>query len=580
MNRKGLVRRRGLACHPEAGGAGAGGRGVRNSFHMMVSGLLVTLLFAALMLPGLGTAAETIGPAVADVESAAERPRAPVTLDGVTLFRVVGVSAYPAEQRAQHISSRIKAMAADAAVSTTTLRVVELPDRSNILAGDRTLLSMFDADALAEGVSRQLLAETVRLRIAEAIQSYRHDRNPRRLLFSALYALAATVALLGVLWGGRRAFRWLNVAVERRYQSRIDALQMQAFQLIQAEQLWAALHAVLKLIWLLIVLVLLYVYLDFVLSLFPWTRPLAERLLTLLVDPLRTMGEGLLSAVPNAVFIAILVLITRYALKLLRLFFASVAEGTITFTGFDPTWAMPTHRLVRLLVIVFAVVVAYPYIPGSGTEAFKGVTIFLGVIFSLGSSSVIANVIAGYTMTYRRAFRIGDRVKIGDHIGDVMEIRLLVTHLCTPKNEEIVVPNSEILNNNVINYSTLARTQGLILYTTVGIGYETPWRQVEAMLLAAADRTPGLLKHPPPFVLQKALGDFAVTYEINVYCDQPQSMGRLYTALHQHILDVFNEYGVQIMTPAYEGDPEQPKVVPKEQWFTAPAPTPRTDGTG
>lgn len=259
-------------------------------------------------------------------------------------------------------------------------------------------------------------------------------------------------------------------------------------------------------------------------------------MLTILVDPLRTMSEGLLSAIPNGVFIGILVVITRYVLKLMRLFFTSVAGGTVALIGFDRTWALPTHRLVRLLVLVFAVVVAYPYISGSGTEAFKGVTIFLGVIFSLGSSLVIANVIAGYTMTYRRAFRIGDRVKIGEHIGDVMEIRLLVTHLCTPKNEDIVVPNSEILSNNIINYSTLARNQGLILYTTVGIGYETPWRQVEAMLLAAADRTPGLLKQPPPFVLQKSLGNFAVTYEINVYCDQPQSMGKLRTALQRPIV--------------------------------------------
>src|SRR5262249_16360759 len=158
-------------------------------------------------------------------------------------------------------------------------------------------------------------------------------------------------------------------------------------------------------------------------SRFPWTRPLAEHLFALLVDPLRTMGEGLLSTIPNVVFIAILVVITRYVLKLMRLFFTGVAEGTVTLAGFDPTWALPTPRPVRLLVLVFAVVVAYPYIPGSNTEAFKGVTIFLGVIFSLGSSSVIANVIAGYTMTYRRAFRIGNRVKIGDHIGDVMEIR-------------------------------------------------------------------------------------------------------------------------------------------------------------
>ena len=192
---------------------------------------------------------------------------------------------------------------------------------------------------------------------------------------------------------------------------------------------------------------------------------------------------------------------------------------------------------------------------------------------------MIASLIAGYTMTYRRAFKIGDRIQVNDLIGDVVEMRLLVTRLRTVKNEEIVVPNSLILNSHVMNYSTLAQSCGLILHTTVGIGYETPWRQVEAMLRVAAERTPGLLQEPPPFVLQKSLGDFAVTYELNVYCDNPQAMLRLYTALHQNILDVFNEYGIQIMTPAYERDPAQPKVVPKGQWFMAPAANPApTDG--
>jgi small-conductance mechanosensitive channel len=174
-------------------------------------------------------------------------------------------------------------------------------------------------------------------------------------------------------------------------------------------------------------------------------------------------------------------------------------------------------------------------------------------------------------MTYRRAFKIGDRVKIGSHVGEVDRMRLLVTHLRTPKNEDVVVPNSEILGAEVINYSSLARERGLILHTTVGIGYDTPWRQVEAMLLESAARTPGLLRDPKPFVLQTQLGDFAITYEINVYTDTPHVMMALYTALHRNILDVFNEYGIQIMTPAYEGDPEQPKVVPKDQWYTAPA---------
>jgi small-conductance mechanosensitive channel len=189
--------------------------------------------------------------------------------------------------------------------------------------------------------------------------------------------------------------------------------------------------------------------------------------------------------------------------------------------------------------MVFALVVAYPYIPGAGTDAFKGISIFIGILFSLGASSTIANMIAGYMMTYRRAFRVGDRVKIGDTIGDVTEMRLQVTHMKTLKNEEMIVPNSVILNKEVVNYSACARREGLILHTTVSIGYETPWRQVAALLLMAAERTPGLLKDPAPFVLQQALSNFAVTYELNVYCDNAQAMLALYTDLHRHILDLF-----------------------------------------
>jgi small-conductance mechanosensitive channel len=182
-------------------------------------------------------------------------------------------------------------------------------------------------------------------------------------------------------------------------------------------------------------------------------------------------------------------------------------------------------------------------------------------------------------MTYRRAFKIGDRVKIGDQIGDVTELKLQVTRLRSLKNEEIVIPNSQVLNGDVVNYSALAQTSGLILHTEVGIGYETPWRQVEAMLLIAANGTAGLLREPPPFVLQKRLGDFAITYELNAYSDNPQAMAALYTALHRQMLDVFNEYGVQIMTPAYEGDPQVPKLVPPSLWHIAPAPVPASGQT-
>jgi len=332
-----------------------------------------------------------------------------------------------------------------------------------------------------------------------------------------------------------------------------------------------ALQGLLKSTYVLALLVLGYIYLHFVFGLYPWTRPLAARLLEIFLDPLQAMGLGLLESLPGIVFVIVVAIVTRYILRLTRLYFESIDRGAVTLARFDREWALPTYKITRLVFIALALVVAYPYIPGSSSEAFKGVSIFLGIVVSLGSSSVIANLMAGYTMIYRRAFKLGDRITVDNLTGDVIERRLMVTHLRTIKNEEIIVPNSTIINSNIINYSTLARSHGLILHTTVGIGYETPWRQVEAMLKLAAERTSGLVKEPAPFVLQKSLGDFAVTYELNAYCDNPHAMAQLYTAMHQNVLDVFNEHGVQIMTPAYEGDPEKPKVVPKDQWYQAPA---------
>jgi small-conductance mechanosensitive channel len=226
---------------------------------------------------------------------------------------------------------------------------------------------------------------------------------------------------------------------------------------------------------------------------------------------------------------------------------------------------------VRVAAIAFALVMAYPLVPGSDSVAFKGLSIVAGVVLSFGSTSTIANIFAGYMIAYRRAFRVGDRVKIGEVQGDIMKVRLQVTHLHTTKNEEITIPNSVILSSPVVNYSRPAEKGELILHTEVGIRYETPWRQVEAMLIEAARRTPGLEHDPPPRVLLLKLGDFAVTYSILAHTRHARQMPRLYADLHRNILDLFNEYGVQIMTPAYEGDPEVLKVVPKDQWFAAPA---------
>ena len=496
---------------------------------------------------------------------------ADVVIDGKALFSVRGVRAYPAERRAEEIENRIKAVAGNSKIGANSLTLEDHPEGTWIVADGQRILAVLNEDASIEGISPRPLAEIYRGRISEAIEAYRRDRRPGFLLWRVLYVLVATLVLLVALRFGRWIVALLRSGFERRYRARIEGFEHKAHHLIKVKQIWQVLVGLLNFAYGLTIAVAVYVYLHRVFSLFPWTRSFANNMYQMAVDPLRTMGSGLVGIIPNLVFLGILVVITHYGLKLIRALFDSVGAGTMTWKGFDPEWALPTYRLVRLLVIAFAVVVAYPYIPGSESGAFKGVSLLIGVIFSLGSSSLIGNLVAGYSMTYRRAFRVGELVKIGEHIGNVEQIRLLVTHLRTRKNEEVIIPNSSILGSEVINYSSIADARGLILHTIVGIRYDVPWRQVEAMLLEAAARTEGLRRDPSPFVLQMELRDFCVAYEINVSCDKPHSMLAFKTALHRNILDVFNEYGIQVMVPAYEGDPDQPKIVPKERWYTSPA---------
>ena len=496
---------------------------------------------------------------------------APVSLDGRVLFRVRGVSSLDAATRARAIAQRIEEVAADRSIAVDSLRVVEIDSLLRIMAGTRPIMAIAPADAQLEQVLPVTLAATHLDRIRSGMAGYRADRSSEVMRRAVLRTAAAGALWLLASWvvvfGSRRVRRAADAHVHRRVQT----VGIKTFEIVRAERIHAAVRALWRSLGFLVLLTLAVGFLSYSLGQFPWTRGTSAGLVALVVGPLQTMAQGAVRQIPNLIFLAVLYIVIRFVLRIARLFFESVSRGVVTLSNFDAEWATPTYKIVRLAIVAFAIVVAYPYIPGSDSDAFKGVSLFVGILFSLGSSSAIANFIAGYSLTYRRAFKIGDRVKIGDHVGDVTEQKLQVTRLRSPKNEEIVIPNAQILNGEVVNYSSLARTQGLILHTDVGIGYETPWRQVEAMLLMAAEATPGILREPRPFVWQKALGDFAVTYELNAYCDTPQAMGSLYTALHRQVLDVFNQYGIQIMTPAYEGDPATPKIVPPDQWHLAPA---------
>jgi small-conductance mechanosensitive channel len=504
---------------------------------------------------------------------------ADVVVDGHVILKVRGTMAFPAKRRAAEIRQRIIAIAQDESIPADAVTLKEQDDRTLVMVGNRMLLTIFEADAKIEGLSRQILAETRQMLVQEAIADYRHDRSTRVLVTKSANALAATFISFVLLFGYWRGFRRLDSYVDKRLSRRIKTLEAKSARLIRAQQLARFLRGLFKGLHAVLIALTLYFGLNFVLGLYPWTRGFAIWLFDLILNPLEEMGKGLLATIPDLIFLLVLFFVIRYVLRTIHAFFRGIENGVVKLASFERDWALPTYRILRLLVIIFALVIAYPYIPGSDSDAFKGISVLLGLIISLGSSSIIGNIIAGYSLTYRRPFKIGDRIKINDTIGDVMEIRVLVTRLRSLKMEEIVIPNTTVLTGEVTNYSILTQ-QGLVLHTTVSIGYETPWRQVEAMLKQAADRTSGLLKKPKPFVLETALGDFGVSYELNAYCTDPTNIPQIYSALHRNILDVFNEYGVAIMTPSYVADPPEPKLVPHHQWYAPPAKPPPSSGDG
>ena len=495
----------------------------------------------------------------------------PVIFDGKELFSVQAVKSISSEVRAKAISERIKNVADDLTVRTDSIITDDADFSTDVVAGDQIILIVTDKDAAAVGRTRQDLAGNYAEIIRTIVEQYRADYSRKSILYGVLYAFLATLACVILLLLITKLFGRLKTLLETRYLEKIHSIHFKSMEIIQAQRVRAFIHEVLSVIRFIFISVLIYTYFHLVLSFFPWTRSFAGQLLGYLIVPLRVIGGGIVKHIPNLLFIAVLVVITRYLLKFMHLFFRQVDQGALTIEGFYTEWAKPTDKLLSFLIIAFAIVVAFPYIPGSDSAAFKGVSIFIGVLFSLGSQSAVSNIIGGLVMTYRRAFKVGDRIAIGDVIGDVADIRLQLTHIRTIKNEDVIVPNSTILNSNITNYSLYAREKGLILHTSVTIGYDASWRQVQELLLMAAGRTRGLLQEPPPFVLQKSLDDFYVNYELNVYSNTPQNMAENYSELHSNIQDCFNEYGVQIMSPHYVKDPASAKIVPKEHWYEPPA---------
>jgi small-conductance mechanosensitive channel len=508
--------------------------------------------------------AEKGGPAPAGVPPAILKiqNRPIITMRGTLL-------GYSPNQRVEAAEARINAVIERGNWGTATTKTITEGLLIQIGNQGMFVITPGDLNTLAGETPEEAGARTVR-NLTTALREIEESRKAETFLRGIGYTVAATVILLLVLVGIRRSHRWLGTHLAEVVGPRLKALAIGGFTQ-HIEGIILFLGGLVGLTALALSLFCLYLWLDFSFMQFPYTRPWGEQLHNYMTAGIKAIALTIVNFIPGLVIVAVIFMITRFLARIGRLFFDAVESGRVSVPGLYAETAQPTRRIVTVILWLFSLVMMYPYLPGSNSDAFKGVSVFVGLLLSIGSAGTVNQAVSGLMLMYSRALRVGDYVQIGETVGTVVALGMFSTRIRTPWSEIVSLPNAVIVGTTTKNYSREEETGGVVLTTTVTIGYNAPWRQVHAMLIDAAMRTEGLLKDPPPRVLQRSLSDFYVEYMLGARIAEPQKRIAVLDTLHRNIQDVFNEYGVQILSPHYMADPAEKVWVAKEKWYEAPA---------
>jgi small-conductance mechanosensitive channel len=477
----------------------------------------------------------------------------PVVLSNDTLFYVFAkLGGSSAKLRARVFSERIDKLAEDYFYRPDSLIVVPSDVTVDVSYKDEVVISNSETDAIWMNTTKESLAEDYRTRVAKAIIAYKDAHSWSTLIKEFSLALLVLAVLILIIFFISRLFKRLKNNIEKQRGNKLRGFRIRNYEFLDTNRQLKVIFSLINIVKWVIILILISIALPVLFGIFPWTGGLAGQLISYFLNPVKHILVSIWDYLPNFFTIIVLLIFFRYLLRILFYFKNEIARGALKIPGFYVDWANPTFQIIRVLIFAFALIVIFPYLPGSDSQIFKGVSVFLGVLFTFGSAGALSNVVAGLVLTYMRAYKIGDRVKIGDVIGDVVEKSLLVTRLTTIKNEIVSIPNSTVMGSHTINFSAEAKENGLILHTTVTIGYENPWRQIHDLLIKAALATDLIDKDPAPFVLQTSLDDFYVSYQINAYTRVANMQHITYSLLHQNIQDKFNEAGVEIMSAHYK----------------------------
>lgn len=476
----------------------------------------------------------------------------PVVADGDTLFYLFTKrGGYTPQQRAQMTGAAIEELGRRFNLRPDSVSIDHSDIVSDLMYGNKVLLSLTDQDALWEGISRDSLAKERQQNVITKLHDMKAEHGLWRMAKRVLYFILVIVGQYFLFRLTNWLFRKLKVRILRLKDTKIRPVSIQGYELLDAQK-QANLLVFLAGIGRYILMGLqLLITIPLIFIIFPQTEGLAYRILGYIWNPIRGIFVGIIDYIPKLFTIIIIWYAVRYLVRLVHYLAREIEAGRLKFNGFYPDWAMPTFHIVRFLLYAFMIAMIYPYLPGSDSGVFQGISVFVGLIVSLGSSTVIGNIIAGLVITYMRPFKLGDRIKLNDTTGDIIEKTPLVTRIRTPKNEVVTVPNSFIMSSHTVNYSTSAREYGLIIHSEVSIGYDIPWRQVNQILIDAALNTSGVVDDPRPFVLETSLSDWYPVYQINAYIKDANQMSQIYSDLYQNIQDRFNEAGIEIMSPHY-----------------------------
>ncbi|MDR0757213.1 MAG: mechanosensitive ion channel family protein [Tannerella sp.] len=460
--------------------------------------------------------------------------------------------AFTPGERAEVTAKKILQTAKVFSLKNDSLAVMNTGSTHDVVYGETTLVSISDFDALWAGKLRSELATEYRDSILDAIRTYRSITGLGNMFKRIGLSLLVLLMLCAVIAGVNYVFiKIVDRKVTEKKSRYLKGIRFRNLEIIDSEKQSRAVLFVSKIMRYAIYAVLLYLALPLLFSIFPVTRQLAQTLLNWILAPVTGLMTGFVSYLPKLLQIIVIVIIIYYLIKFMRYVMREIEQERVTIQGFYPDWAKATFNIIRIFLLAFAVVLIFPLLPNSDSKIFQGVSMFLGLVVSLGSTSIVGNLVAGLVITYMRPFKIGDRIRVGDVFGDIIEKSPFVIRVKTIKKEIITVPNLTILSSNVINYSTSALDEGVILHTEITMGYEVPQQKVYALLITAALKTTHIMAEPAPFVLSLGLGDNSASYQINAYTRRPELQALIYSELHQNIIDVFHEADIEMIIPHY-----------------------------